>query len=274
MRYCDLFTRSLQKLGRQELTAAVEILMERAFGLSRTQFWIHKDQEITDVRKLRSFRLAFSRLRNDEPLSYITGEKEFYSQPFRVNRRVLIPRPETEILVEKALTLIARPISILDIGAGSGNIAITLALNSGSSVWALEKDRSAHAVLKRNISRFGLQTRVFPVQADIFPLRPVRFDLIVSNPPYLSTQDWDCLPRMIRNFEPRDALVAGPVGTEILEAIIFRAPPFLHEGGYLLLEIGKGQHRSVHRFLDKAGFVGIEWISDYQGIRRVAVARK
>ena len=274
MRYCDLFTRSLQKLDCGELAIAVEILMERAFGMSRTQFWIRKDLEITDTRKLHSFHRAFSRLRNDEPLAYITGEKEFYSQLFRVNRRVLVPRPETEILVEKALSLLRGPASILDIGAGSGNISVSLALNSDSRVWALEKDGAALGVLKRNISRFGLRGRVFPLKADLFPRRPVPFDLIVSNPPYLSERDWDRLPRMIRDFEPRDALVAGPKGTEILEAIISRAPSFLPEGGYLLLEIGKGQHRSVGRFLDRARFEAIEWVPDYQGIRRVAVARK
>lgn len=274
MLYSELFARSLQKLGRHELTAAVEVLIERAFGLSRTQFWIRRNQEIGNARELAAFRRAFSRLLKDEPLAYITGEREFYSHPFAVNRRVLIPRPETEFLVEKALTFRPPPATILDIGSGSGNIAISLALRSKARVWALEKSRAAHSVLKRNIARFGLETRVIPILADLFPDRPRPFDLIVSNPPYLSCRDWDRLPRMIRNFEPKEALVAGPKGTEIIKAIIFRAPGFLHDGGYLLLEAGRGQHRSISRFLKESGFGEIEWIRDFRGIPRVVMARK
>jgi release factor glutamine methyltransferase len=272
--YSELFARSLQKLGRHELTAAVEVLIERAFNLSRTQFWIRRNQEIDNARKLAAFRRAFSRLLKDEPLAYITGEKEFYSHPFTVNRRVLIPRPETEFLVEKALALNPPPATILDIGAGSGNIAVSLALRSDARVWALEKSRAAHSVLKRNIARFALGTSIIPLLADLFPGRPIRFDLIVSNPPYLSCREWDRLPRMIRDFEPREALVAGPKGTEVIEEIICRAPGFLNAGGCLLLEAGKGQHRRVSRLLTESGFSGIEWIRDFQGIPRVVLARR
>ena len=274
MLYSELFSRSLQKLGRHELTVAVEVLIERAFGLSRTQFWIRRNQEIDNARNLAAFRRAFSKLLKDEPLAYITGEKEFYSHPFAVNRRVLIPRPETEFLVEKALALNPPPATILDIGSGSGNIAISLALRSAARVWALEKSRAAHSVLKRNIAHFDLETRVIPLLADLFPVRQIRFDLIVSNPPYLSCREWDRLPRMIRDFEPKEALVSGPKGTEVIEAIIFQAPRFLPAGGCLLLEAGRGQHRSVSRFLKESGFGGIEWIRDLQGIPRVVMARK
>jgi release factor glutamine methyltransferase len=138
----------------------------------------------------------------------------------------------------------------------------------------LEKSRAAHSVLKRNIARFALGTSIIPLLADLFPIRPIRFDLIVSNPPYLSCRDWDRLPRMIRDFEPREALVAGPKGTEVIEEIIFRAPGFLYAGGCLLLEAGRGQHRRVSRLLTESGFGGIEWIRDFQGIPRVVLARK
>ena len=138
----------------------------------------------------------------------------------------------------------------------------------------MEKSRTAHLVLKRNIARFDLERRVIPLLADLFPVRPMRFDLIVSNPPYLSCRDWDRLPRMIRDFEPKEALVAGPKGTEVIESIVFRATGFLHAGGCLLLEAGRGQHRSVSRFLKKSGYGGIEWIRDFQGIPRVVMARK
>lgn len=273
MLYSELFASALAQLDGNEMSTAVGVLIESSFGISRSQFWIRKNQAVSDSKGLRRFRRAFARLLAGEPLAYILGEKEFYGETFAVNRAVLVPRPETEFLVEKALEILGNaPARILDIGAGSGCIAITLARFSRSEVVALEKSRPALRVLKRNIEHFGLREKVRPLAGDLFPVCSARFDMIVSNPPYLSRRDWLKAPREVRFHEPEAALVAGPAGTEVTARIIAQAPGYLVPGGHLLLEIGKGQRRAVRRFLDAAGLVEVECVSDYAGIERVIVA--
>lgn len=272
MLYSELFTSAIKKLNKNELPAAVEILLEKSFGLSRTQFWLKKNQPIRNPNGLRKFRRLFARLLKNEPLAYILGEKEFYSHNFAVSPAVLIPRPETELLVEKALQLLPSSARILDIGAGSGNIAIILALNSNATITALEKSKLALAVLKKNIVHFDLQEKVMAIGGDFFPAQPVLFDMIVSNPPYLSQRDWQHTTPGIKLFEPKAALVAGPAGTEALEKIIAGVPRYLKPGGHLLLEIGQGQRQAVLLFLAAVNLCELECVRDYQGIERVIVA--
>lgn len=323
MLYADLFTTALKTLARNGMATAVEALIERSFRISRSRFWIVKNQPIGDGAGLRRFRRAFARLRNGEPLAYILGEKEFYGAAFVVSPAVLIPRPETELLVEKALELLgaARVASsgaegavsprndgafpprndgavsprndgavpprndgavtsrndgtrVLDIGSGSGCIAITLALHSPVVVTALEKSRPALRLLKRNIERFGMQARVRPLAGDLFPVRSAPFQMIVSNPPYLSRKDWREAPKEIRLHEPKTALVAGQAGTEMLARIVAGAPRFLEPGGRLLLEIGQGQRRALRGLLKAAGLRETECVRDYAGIERVIVATR
>ncbi|MBN2345677.1 MAG: methyltransferase, partial [Candidatus Aminicenantes bacterium] len=159
-------------------------------------------------------------------------------------------------------------------GAGSGNISILLALRSQAAVTALEKNPSARRILRRNIARFGLRDRVQPLAGDLFPKKGAAFRMIVANPPYLSGRDWRQAPASVRCFEPREALVAGPAGSEQLERVIAGAPERLVPGGWLLLEIGHGQHRVVRGFLKAAGLMEIECVKDYAGIDRVIVARR
>jgi release factor glutamine methyltransferase len=270
--YSELFASAIKKLNKNELPAAVEILLEKSFGLSRTQFWLRKNQLIRNPKGLRKFQGFFARLLKNEPLAYILKEKEFYSHNFAVSPAVLIPRPETELLVEKALPLLPNTARILDIGAGSGNIAITLALNSNATITALEKSKPALAVLKKNIARFDLQEKVMAIGGDFFPAQPDLFDMIVTNPPYLSQKDWQNAPPGVKLFEPKSALVAGPTGTEALKKIIAGVPRFLKPGGHLLLEIGRGQHQAVQIFLAAANLRELECVRDYRGIERVVVA--
>lgn len=272
MLYSELFTSAIKKLNKNELPAVVEILLEKSFGLSRTQFWLKKNQPIRNPNGLRKFRRLFARLLKNEPLAYILEEKEFYSHNFAVSPAVLIPRPETELLVEKALQLLPSSARVLDIGAGSGNIAIILALNSNVTVMALEKSKLALAVLKKNIVRFNLQEKVMAIGGDFFPAQPVLFDMIVTNPPYLSQRDWQNAPPGIKLFEPKSALVAGSSGTEALGEIIAGVPRYLKPGGHLLLEIGQGQRQAVLLFLAAANLRELECVRDYQGIERVIVA--
>jgi len=271
--YSELFAGALKQLKTVELSTAVEALIEKAFAISRTQFWIKKNQSVRDAFGLRKFRRYFRRLLANEPLAYILKEKEFFGEKFTTNPAVLIPRPETELLVEKALELLGKkPAQILDIGAGSGNIAIVMALKSSSTVTAVDMSRPALKVLQKNVARFGLQKRVKILEADFFPKKAEQFKMIIANPPYLSQKDWDDLPPGIKLFEPRSALVAGPTGTEALEKIIAGVPRCLKPGGHLLLEIGQGQHQAVLLFLAAANLRELECVRDYQGIERVVVA--
>lgn len=273
MLYSELFAAHLEQLKTGELSTAVEALIEKAFAISRTQFWIKKNQPVRNAAGLKKFRRYFARLLANEPLSYILREKEFFGEKFAVNPAVLIPRPETELLVEKALGLIGNtPARILDIGAGSGNISIIMALKSRSLVTALDMSRPALRVLKKNIARFALQKKVQALEADLFPKKSGLFKMIIANPPYLSKKDWDGLPPSIKCFEPRNALLAGAAGTEILEKIVAGAPGYLSPGGHLLLEIGQGQHQTVLLFLAAANLRELECVRDYQGIERVVVA--
>lgn len=276
MRYSDLFAAALRASGKNEMSAAIEILIENSFAISRSRFWIQKNQVVRDVNGLRRFRRRLRRLLAGEPLAYILGEKEFFGLAFAVSPAVLVPRPETELLVEKALALLdGKPAArVLDIGAGSGCIAITIALHSPSAITALEKSRPALRVLKKNIARFGLQARVRPLSGDLFPRANESFEMIVANPPYLSRLDLQQAPRNVRLFEPHEALLAGADGTEVLSRIIAGAPRRLAPGGRLLLEIGQGQRRRVSRFLKAAGLREIECVRDYAGIDRVVVAQK
>jgi release factor glutamine methyltransferase len=273
--YADLFAAALRQCGKNELSTAVEILIEDSFALSRSRFWIDKNQAIRDGNGLRRFRRRLRRLLADEPLAYILKQKEFFGRTFAVTPAVLVPRPESELLVEKALELLgSRPVPVLDIGAGSGCLAISLALGSRATVTALEKSRPALRVLKANIARFGLEDRVRPLAGDLFPRRCGPFRMIVSNPPYLSSRDWRAAPPGIRRYEPKAALVAGKAGTELLASIVAQAPRWLVPGGYLLLEIGQGQRRAVRGFLESAGLRETECVRDYAGIERVIVATR
>lgn len=275
MRYSDLFAAALRQCGKNEMSTAIEVLIEDTFAISRSRFWIEKNQVIRDANGLRRFRRRLRRLLAGEPLAYILGEKEFFGHAFAVSPAVLVPRPETELLVEKALELLAaKPARVLDIGSGSGCIAIALALGSPATVLALEKSRPALRVLKKNIARFGLQERVRPQAGDLFPPAAGIFQMIVSNPPYLSQRDWRAAPAGIRGYEPKAALVAGPAGTESLARIVAQSRRWLAPGGRLLLEIGRGQHRAVSGFLRSAGLREIECVRDYAGIARVIIAQK
>ena len=280
MRYAELFGRAWAELADSERGLEIELLIAKAFRFRRERFWIDRQKEIHDPDGLSRFRGYFSRLQRGEPISYILGEKEFYSEKFLVNRHVLIPRPETEYLVEQALALIPSGggnSTVLDIGSGCGNIAVVLALRSPVRVWALEKSRKALAVLERNVRRFDLQNRVIPLQGDLFPGSndPVRrFDLVVSNPPYLARCEWTQLSASIRDYEPRRALVAGVSGLEVIERIIGSCRRHLKSGGHLLMEIGRGQRPEVERMLARSGWPAPAWIRDGQGLDRVAVVRR
>ncbi len=223
-------------------------------------------------------RALIVRRRTGEPIQYIAGETEFYGLNFRVNRDVLIPRPETEHLVEKAIALAAgfvRP-RIVDVGAGSGAIAVALAARlPAAQITATEISASALTVARENAERNGLAERVRFLEGDLLaPVAGERFDLVVSNPPYVPEGDRDTLSVEVRDYEPAQALFAGSDGLEVYRRLIPAAFAALVSGGFAVLEIGFGQQAAVEALLAGAGFSNIEFTEDLQNIPRVAAARK
>lgn len=213
-----------------------------------------------------------------EPIQYITGEAEFYGLPFHVNRDVLIPRPETEHLVEKVMALAAefvRP-KIVDVGTGSGAIAVALAHALPFAViTATDISADAQAVAKANVARNGVADRVRFFKGDLLEaVAGEHFDIVISNPPYVPESDRTTLDVEVRDYEPAQALFAGEDGLQIYRRLIPAAFGALVPGGFLALEIGYGQRAGIEALLVREGFAGIEFIPDLQGIARVAVARR
>jgi release factor glutamine methyltransferase len=213
-----------------------------------------------------------------EPIQYIVGETEFYGMPFRVTPDVLIPRPETEHLVEKAIELaltFEKP-GIADVGCGSGAIAVALAHNlPGARITATDLSMSALITAGANAQRNGLAEHIRFLQGDLLePVHGERFELIVSNPPYVAEADREALAVEVRDYEPALALFAGADGLAIYRRLIPAAHAALVPGGYLLLEIGAGQSGAVGDLLSSAGFSAIEFAPDLQAIPRVACAQR
>jgi release factor glutamine methyltransferase len=218
-----------------------------------------------------------------EPIQYITGEVEFYGLTFRVNRDVLIPRPETELLVEKATELAQRlretgAISaprIVDVGTGSGAIAVALAhALPFAEIAATDISAAALAVAKDNAARNCFADRIRFMLGDLLePVAGEQFEFLISNPPYVPESDRATLDVEVRNYEPAQALFAGDDGLAIYRRLIPAAFGALVPGGFVLIEIGYGQQEAIHAQLAGAGFNGIEFIEDLQKIPREAVAR-
>jgi release factor glutamine methyltransferase len=272
--YSELFSRSLKKFQDKDKALDLQILIELTFNLTRERFWMKKNEEITDNTGLRKFYRYRKRLLQDEPIAYILKQKEFYGEIFFINKNVLIPRPETEILVEHAIESInKKPANILDIGSGSGVIAILLAKLTGSMVTAVEKSRKAFYVLKKNIVLHGVTEKVTPVYGDLFPAAVTRFDMIVSNPPYGSEAEWQELAPNVKDYEPKEAVAAGEDGLLLIRRIVDGADYFLKPGGKLLMEIGYKHEASVRKILEASKFSQVDFFYDYSKIPRVVKAQ-
>lgn len=274
MLYRDLYQQALRATPLPDAPLEIQLLLERAFGLPRHHYWRISGESVASTAGVRRFRRWLARLQAHEPLAYILGEREFYSAVFQVDPHTLIPRPETEILVETVLQAMPRGAEILDIGAGSGNIAIMLARHGGHRVTALECSPGALRVLRANIRRLDATALVRAVRGDLFPRRRQLFSAIVSNPPYLTEAEWGELPPHIREFEPATALRAGEDGLDVIRAIAAGAAERLSPAGRLFLEIGAGQHEAVAELLAEHGWREIAFAADLAGIPRVASARR
>ena len=259
-----------------------------AFVLScdRTKLYTNPDDILNDSDISRYKELINERIRHI-PLQYITHHVEFMSLDFFVDERVLIPRPETEILVETVLNkaqdkeCISKKITIMDIGTGSGNIAVSLAKNlSNAEIYASDISQEALAIAKENVRRHKVIENVHLLHGDIFNafsgiVEKGQFNFIVSNPPYVSESEWKNLEPELRDHEPYEALVGGKDGLCYYRQIIREAADWLMPDGYLIIEIGETQANETIKLVKKDGhYENIEIIKDLQGKERIISARR
>jgi len=250
-----------------------ELLLMRAANIDRAFLLTHPDASLTP-EQLATYNQWIERRAQHEPIQYITGEQEFYGLPLRVTPDVLIPRPETEHLVEAALERLPRntPVTIADVGTGSGAIAIALAQSlPQASITALDTSPAALAVARHNAERHHLAGRIRFLESDLLAaVASETFDAIVSNPPYVS--ELEVLVPEVLNYEPYAALFAGCSGLDIYQRLIPQARHCLKPQGWLLMEIGHNQRDALAALL--TGWNDIDFVSDLQGIPRVAIVRK
>jgi len=262
-----------------------ELLLASSLNLSTEGLYAHLHDQVKEREKGELERLIQRRI-SGEPLQYILGHQEFWSIDFKVDRRVLIPRPETELLVEQSLSILSktsfkRILSVLEIGTGSGAIAIALAKEMKNIfLVATDISKGALALAMENAKSVGVQSQIEFVNGDLFgPFRPSRerkfFDLILSNPPYIIRTEIGSLAKEVRDYEPIVALDGGEDGLEFYRRLISQAPFYLREGGWLLLEIGQGQRLLVSELIEGGGnFLKPDCIPDLSGIERVVKVQR
>lgn len=245
--------RRLRAAGIDDAGLEAEVLLRHALGLDRSRLFASPQDEIDDQRR-REFDALVARRLAREPAAYVTGHKEFYGLDLETTPDALIPRPETELLVDEALRLAPadEPFVIADVGTGCGAIAIALAARLPKAViYAIDASPAALALAERNAGRLLPAGRIRFLLGDLLDPLPEPAGLIVANLPYVKTSDWQALPPEIRDREPRAALDAGPTGTEVIEKLLAGAPRHLKDSGVLLVEIGWDQGDRVREMAER-----------------------
>ncbi len=260
----------LEEAGIAVPRLTAEVLLAHALGCERPYLYAHPEEELAHNPWLHYGRYLHERLEG-KPTQYVIGRQEFYGREFRVTPAVLIPRPETEHVVEEALRVGAGARRVLDIGTGSGALAVTLALETGAEAWATDISSAAAAVAAQNASRLG--ARVGIVVCDVTDaIAADSMDLIVANPPYVPEPQREGLQREVRDWEPPVALFAGETGLDIYARIVADAPRVLKPGGWLVMELGFGTLDAVTWLL--SGWADVQAEPDLAGIPRVIAARR
>ncbi|MCL2742428.1 MAG: peptide chain release factor N(5)-glutamine methyltransferase [Planctomycetaceae bacterium] len=273
-----------QSIDSAQLEAS--LLLAAAMGIKRIELYMKYDS-IPAEAVLTKFREFVKRRLADEPVAYILGSREFFSLSFEINKNVLIPRPETEDLVIKTLDILktlpenTRP-RLCDAGTGSGAIAVAAAKNwskhlaaptDENKIIAVDIDENALSLAKTNAEKNGVADRIEFIQSDLLENTEGTFDIIVSNPPYISQSEYDALPPLVKNYEPQLALLAGNKGTEVIEKIAAQAAEKLNSGGTLLLEISPFIADFVRKLL-LPNWNEVEILKDSFKRDRIAVAVK
>jgi release factor glutamine methyltransferase len=273
---------ALRAAGVSEARSDARTLLTHTLARDHAFLIAHSEDEL-EPSALALFRERVERRAAGEPLQYITGQQEFYGLDFEVNPAVLIPRPETELLVETALELLrdadAAPL-VCDVGTGSGCIPVALLYERRDArAFGLDISPAALAVAARNAARHGVASRLTLRVSDCFDAldaeaRAQTFHLITSNPPYIAESDLAGLQREVREHEPRIALTPGGDGLSMIRRLFAEAPRFLGAGGHLICEIGYDQHEAVARLVDGNVWTLLDIRRDLQGIPRVVVLRR
>ena len=269
-------TKILQASGIAEPRREANSLLAFALGKDRTFLITHSDYNLSGAEET-SFRAVLQRRAAREPFQYITGKQEFYGLDFIVTPAVLIPRPETEMIVEAAIEILRTPESprFCEVGVGSGCISVAILHNvPKASAIGLDISEKALEIAQLNAKNQAVLERLELKVSDVFDfLTDEKFDLIVSNPPYVPRKDIEGLQAEVRDFEPLNALTDGGYGLSIVEKIIREAPEFLNPKGFLLMEIGFSQSEEVKNMFDRKIWRFVEFLPDLQGIPRMVKAQ-
>jgi release factor glutamine methyltransferase len=272
----------LSQHGSESPRLDAEVLLAHSLGCRRIELYTTFDS-VPGEQARAAFRELVRRRAEGKPVAYLVGRREFYSLSFHVTPDVLIPRPETEFLVVALLDLARerpadREIAICDVGTGSGIIAVAAAKHLPSArVTAVDKHAAALEVARTNAAEHGVRSQIELIESDLFSAVPPerRFDFVVSNPPYVTEAEVESLPRDVREFEPREALVAGPSGTEVIQRLIPQAAESLDPGGHLLLEISPALHDRVQSLIQADGrFEPGPTVKDLARLARVVQAKR
>ncbi len=272
----------LEKVGLDQPRFDAEVLMTALLGIDRLQMILKRNQQLTSNQK-KQYLLAVRRRCKGEPSAYITGQKYFYSYRFNVSKSVLIPRPESELLIDRALhwyktqkEVSPETINCIDLGTGSGVLAVTLALEiENINIWAVDISRAALEQAAQNALMHGVRDRITLCQGDYIDAfvhtRPKpHADLILSNPPYINSADLESLPESIRTYEPLEALDGGEDGLNAYRAIVKGLPGIAKKRALILFEIGADQKEQVETICRDSGlFQSIKCYQDLAGHPRV-----
>lgn len=275
----DVLAQAITRLRNEGVESPrldAELLLAYVLDANRAAVLARPDRQLTP-KQLTRYRNLAARRADREPLAYIVGQREFFGLDFAVDARVLIPRPETELLVERALGLARRwpAPQIADVGAGSGAIAVSLAVHlPQAAVYALDESAGALAVVAGNACRHGVAGRVHCLAGDLLAPLPGPVDLITANLPYVTTDEWRALAPEIRDYEPRAALDGGPDGLALIRRLLATAGSHLQPGGAILLEIGAEQGAAA-TVLAREHFpqARVQLQQDYAGLDRLVVLK-
>lgn len=262
----------LSSSGIDSAPIDASLILAHCLHLSRTDLIIHRDRPLEEGQR-QAFSTLIARRARREPTAYLVGEKEFYGRPFLVSRDVLIPRPETELLVEQSLARATRGATVFEIGVGSGAVICSI-LAERSDLRGIGNDISLPALrtARANACRLGVSGRLRLYAGQTFSGLHGLVPVVVANPPYIPEGDKPMLDEEVRRYEPARALFGGKDGLDIVQEIIAGAPSHIPPGGVLLMEAGMGQREAIEALVcDRHGVRVKDWVNDLAGIARVVI---